>query len=101
VAPSDTVAPFIIQSRGGTESGGADDNGGGGASGGGFQWPGSSHALPGGNIAINFTDAAGEPAWPLAGRFVACVIEVSVGGQIRMCDPAFPIDAAGDAQACT
>jgi type IV fimbrial biogenesis protein FimT len=55
--------------------------------------------VPGGNVAINRHRARpARPVWPKAGRFAACAIMVTLGGQIRMCDPAL---AVGDAQACT
>jgi type IV fimbrial biogenesis protein FimT len=98
VAASDTVAPRIIQSRAGNESGGAATTVAAGQSSVVFNGLGRPTPLPGVNIAINFTDAAGA-ACVAAGGPVRCLrAEVSVGGQIRMCDPALP---AGDAQGCT
>jgi type IV fimbrial biogenesis protein FimT len=98
VAASDTVAPRIIQSRAGNESGAAATTVAAGQSSVVFNGLGRPTPLPGGNIAINFTDAAGA-ACVAAGGPVRCLrAEVSVGGQIRMCDPALP---AGDAQGCT
>ncbi|MBL8367701.1 MAG: GspH/FimT family pseudopilin [Candidatus Accumulibacter sp.] len=97
VDPSDATAPRIIQLRRGAESGGAATTVAAGQSSVVFNGLGRPTPLPGGNIAINFTSAAGE-ACAAAGGPVRCLrVEVSIGGQIRMCDPALP---AGDAQAC-
>jgi type IV fimbrial biogenesis protein FimT len=93
VAASDTVAPRIIQSRAGNESGGAATTVAAGQSSVLFNGLGR----PGGNIAINFTDAAGAACVAASGPVRCLRAEISIGGQIRMCDPALP---AGDAQAC-
>jgi type IV fimbrial biogenesis protein FimT len=102
VAPSDTAAPFIIQLRGGTESGGATTTVAAGQAAVVFNGLGRPTPLPAGTIAINFTDAAGAACKESGGPVRCLRAEISVGGQIRMCDPAFPIDATPpDAQACT
>lgn len=97
VAASDTVAPRIIQSRAGNESGAAATTVAAGQSSVVFNGLGRPTPLPGGNIAINFTDAAGEACVDAGGPVRCLRAEISVGGQIRMCDPALP---AGDAQGC-
>ncbi|RDE51114.1 MAG: prepilin-type N-terminal cleavage/methylation domain-containing protein [Candidatus Accumulibacter meliphilus] len=97
VAASDTVAPRIIQSRAGNESGGAATTVAAGQSSVVFNGLGRPTPLPGGNIAINFTDAAGAACVAASGPVRCLRAEISVGGQIRMCDPALP---AGDAQGC-
>jgi type IV pilus assembly protein PilV len=93
VAPSDTAAPFIIQLRGGTESGGATTTVAAGQAAVVFNGLGRPTPLPAGTIAINFTDAAGAACKESGGPVRCLRAEISVGGQIRMCDPAFPIDA--------
>ena len=97
VAASDTVAPRIIQSRAGNESGGAATTVAAGQSSVVFNGLGRPTPVPGGNIAINFTDAAGAACVAASGPVRCLRAEISIGGQIRMCDPALP---AGDAQAC-
>ena len=97
VAPSDTAAPFIIQLRGGTESGGATTTVAAGQAAVVFNGLGRPTPLPAGTIAINFTDAAGAACKESGGPVRCLRAEISVGGQIRMCDPALP---AGDAQGC-
>ncbi|WP_291996122.1 GspH/FimT family pseudopilin [Candidatus Accumulibacter sp. ACC012] len=98
VAPSDTLAPRIIQLRGGTESGGAATTVAAGQAAIVFNGLGRPTPLPDVVlITISFTDAAGA-ACVDAGGAVRCLrAEISVGGQIRMCDPAL---TAGDAQGC-
>ena len=53
--------------------------------------------VPPGNVTINVASATGELCLP-SGPIRCLRINVTLGGQIRMCDPAL---AVGDAQACT
>ncbi|MCB1931986.1 MAG: GspH/FimT family pseudopilin [Candidatus Accumulibacter sp.] len=98
VAPSDTVAPRIVQLRSAAE-GGAATTVAAGASAFIFNSLGR-RTLPlpaAGNVAIDFSSTTGGTC-AAAGGTVRCLrVVISVGGQIRMCDPALP---AGDAQAC-
>jgi len=95
VAPSDTVAPRTIQLRAGNESGSAATNVTTDVASVVFNGLGRS---TGGNVTINFERPAGEACREDGGPVRCLRVVVSVGGQIRMCDPALP---AGDAQGCT
>jgi hypothetical protein len=92
--PPTPSPPRIIQSAAGR--GWRGDDGGRGAVGGGFQWPRSPDPVPAATSRSTSRARAGEACVERrAGALPAR--PVSVGGQIRMCDPALP---AGDAQAC-
>lgn len=92
-------APNIIQARSGTESGGAATTVAASQfsvvfNGLGRPPPPLPVVVP---ITISFTDAAGAACVDAGGPVRCLRAEISVGGQIRMCDPALP---AGDAQGC-
>lgn len=94
--PSDTVAPRIIQTRSGTE-GSAATTVAAGQPAFVFNSLGRLTPLPGGDIAIDIASSTGGTCMASGGKVRCLRIVVSIGGQIRMCDPALP---AGDAQAC-
>jgi type IV fimbrial biogenesis protein FimT len=88
--PSDTVAPRIIQLRSGAE-GSADTTLA-------ADQPAllfNSLGRTTGNVRIDVGSATGEPCLADGGPIRCLRIMVSLGGQIRMCDPAL---AASDAQ---
>lgn len=92
---SDTVAPRIIQSRNGAEGSSATTIAAE-QSAFVFNSLGRVTPTPAGSVAINISSpAAGCMADASPGPVRCLRIVVSVGGQIRMCDPALPI---GDAQ---
>lgn len=95
--PSDTVAPRIIQLRSGAE-GSADTALAADQSALVFNSLGRLTPVPGANITINVASATGELCLVDGGPIRCLQINVTLGGQIRMCDPAL---AVGDAQACT
>ncbi len=92
--PSDTVAPRIIQLRSGAE-GSADTTLTAGRSDLVFNSFGRNTT---GNVVIDVASATGELCLVSGGPIRCLRIMVTLGGQIRMCDPAL---AVGDAQACT
>ncbi len=94
-APSDTTAPRVIQTRSGTE--GRDGSTTLLATQAVFTFNGLGR-LTSAADAINFSNSAPGLACITSGGSVRCLrINVSAGGQIRMCDPALP---ATDIQAC-
>jgi type IV fimbrial biogenesis protein FimT len=95
-APSDTTVPRIIQVRNRAE-GSVQTQVAAGQSAFVFNGLGRLIPVPAGNVAIDVSSTTGG-ACVVNGGSVRCLrLVVSVGGQIRMCDPALP---AGDAQAC-
>lgn len=91
-AASDTVAPRIIQSRSGAEGSSATSIAAG-QSAFVFNSLGRLTPAPAGDVAI---DISSPTALCLNTGPVRCLrVVVSIGGQIRMCDPALP---SGDAQ---
>lgn len=90
-AASDTVDPRIVQLRNGAE--GADNNTVLTAGQSSFVFNGMGRLVPtpAGSIDIDISNATGGVARALR-------IVISIGGQIRMCDPLLP---AGDTQACS
>jgi type IV fimbrial biogenesis protein FimT len=95
-APSDTVDPRIIQSRSGVE-GSAATTLAGGQSAVVFNSLGRPTPTPAGNIAFDVSSATGELCIAAGGPVRCLRVVVSIGGQIRMCDPAL---LAADAQGC-
>ncbi len=105
-AASDTADPRIIQLRGGAE--GSDNNtvlaaalAGGGAAQSAlvFNGMGRLTPTPTASINIDIKPKTGTGACLADNGKIRCLqIVVSVGGQIRMCDPALP---SGDTQACS
>jgi type IV fimbrial biogenesis protein FimT len=93
-APSDNVAPRIVQVRSAAEgSRNAAVNGGGVSL---VTFNGTGQATGGAPAAINVTNPTGGACAP--GGPMRCMrVTVATGGQIRMCDPA---RAAGDPQGC-
>ena len=93
-APSDNVAPRIVQVRSAAEgSRNAAVNGGGVSL---VTFNGTGQATGGTPAAINVTNPTGGACAP--GGPMRCMrVTVATGGQIRMCDPA---RAAGDPQGC-
>ncbi len=93
-APSDNVAPRIVQVRSAAEgSRNAAVNGGGVSL---ITFNGTGQATGGAPAAINVTNPTGGACAP--GGPMRCMrVTVAAGGQIRMCDPA---RAAGDPQGC-
>jgi len=94
IGPSDDTQPIIIQTRGGTESGSAATNVTTDVASVVFNGLGRS---TGGNVTIDFERPAGEACREDGGPVRCLRVVVSVGGQIRMCDPALPDT---DAQGC-
>jgi len=96
-APSDTVAPRIIQLRNGAE--GADNNTtiAAGQSAFTFNGMGRLTPIPAANIAIDISNPTAGNCVAADGNIRCLRLVVSLGGQIRMCDPALP---SNDAQAC-
>lgn len=95
-APSDTVAPRIIQVRNRAE-GSVQTQVAAGQSALVFNGLGRLTPVPAGNVAIDVSSTTGGTCIANGGSVRCLRLVVSVGGQIRMCDPALP---AGDAQAC-
>lgn len=93
-APSDNVAPRIVQVRSAAEgSRNAAVNAGGVSL---ITFNGTGQATGGAPAAINVTNPTGGACAP--GGPMRCMrVTVATGGQIRMCDPA---RAAGDPQGC-
>ncbi|MEF8698213.1 MAG: GspH/FimT family pseudopilin [Candidatus Accumulibacter sp. UW20] len=89
---SDTVAPRIIQSRSAAEGGAATTIASNTSS---FGFNSLGRATPAGNV--NFSSTSGEACLEDGGPVRCLRVVVSLGGQIRMCDPALP---DGDTQAC-
>jgi len=98
VAPSDTVAPQIVQSRSATEgmqnavvavTGGTS-----------VTFTGLGRAQAGGMTEINFSNSTGtcQHVDPVNGKMRCMRILVSSGGQARMCDP--KVTAADDPRKC-
>ena len=93
-APSDNVAPRIVQVRSAAEgSRNAAVNAGGVSL---ITFNGTGQATSGAPAAINVTNPTGG-ACAAAGPMRCMRVTVATGGQIRMCDPA---RAAGDPQGC-
>ncbi|MER2517116.1 MAG: GspH/FimT family pseudopilin [Candidatus Accumulibacter phosphatis] len=92
--PSDTVAPRIIQIRSGSDGSATTT-----VAAGQFEYLftglGRLSAAPTG--VIDVTSSTGDTCIALGGPVRCLRIAVSLGGQIRMCDPALP---DGDTQAC-
>lgn len=95
-APSDTVDPRIIQSRNGIEGSSATTLAAGQTAVV-FNSLGRPTPTPAGNIAFDLSSATGALCMAAGGPVRCLRVVVSVGGQIRMCDPAL---LAGDAQGC-
>jgi len=95
-APSDTAAPRIIQVRNRAE-GSVQTLVAAGQSAFVFNGLGRLTPVPGANVAIDVSSTTGGTCVASGGSMRCLRLVVSVGGQIRMCDPALP---AGDAQAC-
>jgi len=95
-APSDTAAPRIIQVRNRAE-GSIQTLVAAGQSALVFNGLGRLTPVPAANVAIDVSSTAGGTCVASGGSVRCLRVLVSVGGQIRMCDPALP---AGDAQAC-
>ncbi len=95
-APSDTAAPRIIQVRNRAE-GSEQTQVAAGQSAFVFNGLGRLTPVPGANVAIDVSSTTGGTCIASGGSVRCLRLVVSVGGQIRMCDPALP---AGDAQAC-
>jgi len=95
-APSDTAAPRIIQVRNRAE-GSVQTLVAAGQSAFVFNGLGRLTPVPAGNVAIDVSSTTGGTCVASGGSVRCLRLVVSVGGQIRMCDPALP---AGDAQAC-
>ena len=95
-APSDTVAPRIIQVRTRAE-GSVQTQVAAGQSALVFNGLGRLTPVPAGNVALDVSTTTGGTCIASGGSVRCLRLVVSVGGQIRMCDPALP---AGDAQAC-
>lgn len=95
-APSDTAAPRIIQVRNRAE-GSVQTLVAAGQSALVFNGLGRLTPVPAGNVAIDVSSTTGGTCVASGGSVRCLRVLVSVGGQIRMCDPALP---AGDAQAC-
>lgn len=93
--PSDTVAPRIIQLRSAAE-GSTNVVVAAGQSAVVFNGLGQVTPVPAGTISINLTNLTGGACAP-AGPMRCMRVEVSTGGQIRMCDPAL---ASTDPQGC-
>lgn len=95
-APSDTVAPSILQTRAGTETGGnvrviAD------ASSVVFNGYGRLVPTPAVALAINVQPRTGSQCASSGGSVTCLRILISTSGQVRMCNPNI---ATGDPQAC-
>lgn len=95
-APSDTAAPRIIQVRNRAE-GSVQTLVAAGQSALVFNGLGRLTPVPAANVAIDVSSTTGGTCVASGGSVRCLRVLVSVGGQIRMCDPALP---AGDAQAC-
>ncbi|EXI68727.1 MAG: Verru_Chthon cassette protein D [Candidatus Accumulibacter adjunctus] len=95
-APSDTAAPRIIQMRNRAE-GSQQTQVAAGQSAFVFNGLGRLIPVPAANVAIDVSSTTGGTCVASGGSLRCLRLVVSVGGQIRMCDPALP---AGDAQAC-
>lgn len=93
--PSDTVAPRIIQLRSAAE-GSTNVVVAAGQSAVVFNGLGQVTPVPAGTISINLTNPTGGACAP-TGPMRCMRVEVSTGGQIRMCDPAL---ASTDPQGC-
>jgi type IV fimbrial biogenesis protein FimT len=96
-AASNTVAPRIVQLRNGSEGSDGNTTIAAGQSAFVFNGAGRLTPVPATNIAINITNPTAGSCLPAANGVRCLRLVVSLGGQIRMCDPALP---AGDAQAC-
>ncbi|EXI73964.1 MAG: hypothetical protein AW07_02102 [Candidatus Accumulibacter sp. SK-11] len=94
--PSDTTAPRIIQVRNRAE-GSQQTLVAAGQSAFVFNGLGRLTPVPAANVAIDVSSTTGGTCVAGGGSVRCLRVLVSVGGQIRMCDPALP---AGDAQAC-
>lgn len=94
-APSNTTAPRIIQMRSAAE-GSANVTVAAGQSAVVFNGLGQLAPVPAGAIAVNLSNPTGGACAP-AGEMRCMRVEVSTGGQIRMCDPAL---ASTDPQGC-
>lgn len=96
-APSDTAAPRIIQLRNGAE--GADNNTiiAAGQNTFVFNGMGRLTPIPTASIDIDVTNPAAGNCVAAGGSIRCLRLVLSLGGQIRMCDPALP---STDAQAC-
>jgi len=95
-APSDTVAPSILQVKSSSDGGGttrvaADQSAVV------FNGLGRLTPAPAAAININFDNGSGADCAASGGRLTCLRVVVSTAGQIRMCNPAAP---AGQPQAC-
>ena len=104
-AASDTTDPRIVQLRGSAE--GSDNNtvlaaalAGGGAAQSAlvFNGMGRLTPTPSGSINIDVSNPAAGACLADNGKVRCLRVVITVGGQIRMCDPALP---SGDTQACS
>lgn len=100
-APSDTVAPSILQVRAATEAGGRVRVNAGADqvifNGLGRQAP-SGPSTPPANVNIDITPSGASGQCAAAGGKVTCLrVAISTAGQVRMCNPNA---ATGDPQAC-
>lgn len=95
-APSNTVAPFIIQTRSGAEGSG-NITVAAGASSIAFNGLGRPTPPPAGDVVINISNPGGGDCAAVGGPMTCLRIVVSPAGQVRMCNPTFP---AGEPQAC-
>jgi len=92
--PSDTVAPRIIQIRSGSESSTTTTVAAGQSE---YLFTGLGRLSAAPTGVIDVTSSTGGTCIALGGPVRCLRIAVSLGGQIRMCDPALP---DGDTQAC-
>lgn len=95
-APSDTVAPRIVQSRSSNE-GSATTKITGSQSAVIFNGLGRPTPIPAGNVTFDVESSTGDLCMTAGGPVRCLRVVVTVGGQIRMCDPALP---TADAQGC-
>ena len=99
--PASDTDPRIIQSRSGAEGSAATTLVAGQSS---FIFNnlGRLTPTPAGNVDIDFSSATGQLCIAAGGPVRCLRVVVSIGGQIRMCDPAFPTDntKTADPQAC-
>ena len=93
-APSDTVAPRIIQVRSGAEGSSATTVAAGQSF---YLFNGLGRLTAAPTGVIDVSSNTGGTCMAGGGEVRCLRIVVQLGGQIRMCDPALP---AGDAQAC-
>jgi type IV fimbrial biogenesis protein FimT len=92
--PSETVSPMIIQKKDGSE-GSPNTTLAAGASAVVFNGLGRS---TGGNVTIDITNTVGGACGSAVGQMRCLQIQVTPGGQLRMCDPA--VTSATDPRFC-